>query len=72
MHGLEGCQPNNSDQKLIDFTVTRFLMKLFNINNKSIVDDVRYYFDFLLPSELLSKRRENFLMNFKACNSIHL
>jgi len=48
---------NVSDIKSLDFTVTRFLMKLFKSSNINLINDSRYYFNFQLPSELLMKKK---------------
>jgi len=42
--------------------VTLFLMKMFRtVNMDVILNECRFYFDFMLPSELLVKRKSNFL-----------
>ena len=53
-----------------DFAVTRFLMKMFRTVNTGVINDCRLYFDFMLPSELLVKRKSNFLRKFSSCSSI--
>jgi len=50
----------------LDFTVTRFLMKLFKSSNINLVNDSRYYFNFELHSELLMKRKDKFIGKFMA------
>ena len=50
--------------KSLDFTVTRFLMKLFKSSNINLINDSRYYFNFELPSELLMKRKDKFIEKF--------
>jgi len=55
-----------SDMKSLDFTVTRFLMKLFRSSNINLINDSRYYFNFELPSELLMKRKDKFTEKFMA------
>ena len=35
--------------KSLDFTVTRFLMKMFKSSNINLINKSRYYFNFLLP-----------------------
>jgi len=50
---------NISDIKSLDFTVTRFLMKLLESSNINLINESRYYFNFLLPTGLLMKRKEN-------------
>ena len=55
---------NISGIKSLDFTVTRFLMKLFKLSNINLINESRYYFNFLLPSELLMKRKHKFIAKF--------
>ena len=70
LYGLE-CYPlNKADTRSLDFAVTRFLMKMFRTVNVDVIDECRSYFDFMLPSELLVKRKSNFLRKFNSCSSI--
>ena len=70
LHGLE-CYPlNKADTRSLDFAVTRFLMKMFRTVNMDVINECRSYFDFMLPSELLVKRKSNFLQKFNSCSSI--
>ena len=55
--GNECFSLNVSDIKSLDFTVTRFLMKLFKSSNINLINDSRNYFNFELASELLMKRK---------------
>jgi len=55
-----------SDMKSLDFTVNRFLMKLFKSSNIDLINDSWYYFNFELPSELLMKRKDKFIEKFMA------
>lgn len=66
LYGLEVCPLNNADKHSLDFTVNRFLMKLFQTNNISIVNECRTYFDFKLPSELLLNRTQRFLCKYNS------
>ena len=54
----------------LDFAVTRFLMKMFRTVNMDVINECRFYFDFMLPSELLVKRTSNCLRKFNSCSSI--
>jgi len=56
LYGLECCLLNKSDVKSLDFTVTRFLMKLFKSVNLELINECRFCFNFSLPSELLEKK----------------
>ena len=55
-----------TDMKSLDFTVTRFLMKLFKSSNINLINDSRYYFNFELPSELQTKRKDKCIEKFMA------
>ena len=60
LYGLE-CYPlNKADTRSLDFAVTRFLMKMFRTVNMDVINECRFYFDFMLPSELLVKRKSSF------------
>ena len=59
-----------SDIKSLDFAVTRFPMKLFQWSNINLINDPRYYFNFELPSELLMKRKDQFIEKFMASQSL--
>jgi len=45
---------------LIDLSDARVLMKLFNSANITVINDSSLFFIFLLPSEILEKRKQNF------------
>jgi len=45
-------------------------MKMFRTVNMDVINECRFYFDFMLPSELLVKRKSNFLRKFSSCSSI--
>ena len=47
-------------------------MKMFRTVNADVINECRLYFDFMLPSELLVKRKSNFLRKFNSCSSISL
>jgi len=70
LYGLECFSLNVSDIKSLDFTVTRFLMKLFKSSNINLINDSRYYFNFVLPSELPMKRKDKFVEKFMANQSL--
>jgi len=41
-------------------------MKMFSTVNMDVINECRFYFDFMLPSELLVKRNSNFLRKFNS------
>jgi len=70
LYGLECFSLNVSDIKSLDFTITRFLMKLFKSSNVNLINDSRYYFNFELPSKRLMKRKDKFIEKFMASQSL--
>ena len=69
MYGLEACPLNNAEKNSLDFTVNRFLMKLFKSANMAIIDECRHYFHFDLISERIAKRTANFCLRFADCRN---
>ena len=70
LYGLE-CYPlHKADTRSLDFAVTRFLMKMFRTVNMDLINECRFYFDLMLPSELLVKRKSNFLRKFNSCSRV--
>ena len=67
---IANCYPlNKADTRSLDFAVTRFLMKTFRTVNIDVINECRFYFDFMLPM-LLVKRKSNFLRKFNSCSSM--
>ena len=66
LYGLEVCPLNKADIQSLDFCVYRLLMKLFCTNNLSVIEECRHYFSITLPSELLCRRVEKFLLKLNA------
>jgi len=48
----------------LDFTYNRCILKLFKIVDMNIIKDCQAYFGTQLPSEILSKRRSEFLEQY--------
>ena len=61
MYGSEACCLKQSDIRLPDFAVNRFLMKLFKTANVNVIQDCVTYFNFKLPSSLFLTRTQTFL-----------
>jgi len=61
LYGLEACPLSKAQLTSIDFVFNRFLMKLFQTNNVTIVNFCREMFDIDLPSVTLSHRKEKFI-----------
>jgi len=66
LYGLEACPLNKSDKNSLDFTLTRFLMKLFNTGSMDVVKDCQFYFNFPSPSSLVATRTASFVKRFSA------
>lgn len=69
MYGSEACCLRQSDIRSLDFAVNRFLMKLFNTTNMSIIHDCVVHFNFKLPSLLLVNRTKTFLDKYNNCDN---
>ena len=70
LYGLEVLPLTKSDLNSLDFSFTRFLMKLFKTTDINVVKDCQEYFETPSPSELLNKRRAKFMAqnnNFICC-----
>jgi hypothetical protein len=57
----EACSLTKADVQSLDFTVMRFLMKIFKSNNRAFVLSCIGYFNFSLPSLLIEYRQANFV-----------
>jgi len=57
------------DVRSLDFAVTRFLMKSFRSNNISVIDECRLFFNLMLPSEKIEKRRTSFECKILNCKN---
>ena len=58
LYGVEACPVNRSVLDSFDFTVNRFLMKLFQTSNINVIVDCITYFNFKLPSALVNGNQE--------------
>lgn len=61
LYATESLSLSKSDTQSIDFTVIRFLMKIFKSGNRDFIISCIGYFDFALPSTLIERRKTNFL-----------
>ena len=69
LYSLEVCPLNKSDLRSLDFTVTRFLMKLFRTSNIDLINECCSYFNFKLPSEILPARYNQFIFKLNVIKS---
>ncbi|MFM2332659.1 MAG: hypothetical protein RIQ74_1491, partial [Pseudomonadota bacterium] len=70
LYGCEACGLRSSDVRSLDFTVNRFLMKLFKTTNIQVIEDCVGFFNFELPSSLLVKRQRNFQLKYYSCENL--
>jgi len=66
LYATKVCPLPLSDIQSLDFVIFRFLMKLFETNNKDIINDRCSFFTFKLPSEGIQNRKTSF--DLKYCN----
>jgi hypothetical protein len=72
LYGTESCPVTKADVQSLDFTVMRFLMKIFKSSNRDLIINCIGYFNFSLPSDLIERRQANFTAKLdKLPNSIH-
>ena len=69
LYGTEVCPLNNHDISSLDFVLNRFLMKLFKSTNKDFIDNCAFYFNFGLPSALVSIRRDKFVNKYDSSDN---
>ena len=69
LYGLEACPLNKTSVNSLDFVIARFFMKLFKTNNIDTVRNCQKEFAFELPSVILARRSEHFLIKYKACDN---
>ena len=70
LYGSESCGIGKAGLQSIDFTVVRFLMKIFKTSNRQIVKDCIEYFGFELPSSRFIRRELRFTGNLLNCDNI--
>ena len=61
LYGLDVCNSHKRSLHSLDFTVNRFLMKLFQTSNMEIVKCCHSLFGCELPSVLLTKPYDKFI-----------
>ena len=65
LYGLEACVLNKEENRSIDFTKTRFFMKLFRTSNPQVIDDCQTFFRVESPSVRLAKLTCKFIARYK-------
>jgi hypothetical protein len=61
LYGLEACPLNKSEINSINFTATRFFVKLFRSSNSNLINECMLYFGVDFPSVNLQKRTTKFV-----------
>jgi len=69
LYGLEACPLNKTSVNSLDFVIDRFFMKLFKTNNVDTVRNCQKEFAFELPSVILARHSEHFLIKYKSCDN---
>ena len=69
MYGTEACGLKKSVIRSLDFTVNRFLIKLFKTGNISVIKECSAFFNFLLPSTMIVNRTKIFLRKYNNCDN---
>jgi hypothetical protein len=64
LYGLEACPITKTEQRSLDFPVTRILMKLFKTTSSAIIAECQSMFNFPSVHELVKLRKIKFLSKF--------
>jgi len=71
LYGLDVCCLNKTLLNSLDFVINRFCMKLFSTSNMDIIKECQSYFNCKLPSELLTKRYDKFILKLSTTNNVY-
>ena len=63
------CPLNATDKKTLEFTVNRTLMKIFRTSSIEIIDECRSFFRFPTCTQLVVKRKCNFLLKYSTIDN---
>ena len=69
LYGLVACPLNKSQLSSLDFSMNRFLMKLFSTSNMEIITYCREQFNFTLPSVIVARHISLFLDKLRHCDN---
>ena len=69
LYGLEACPLSKSEVNSINFTATRFFMKLFRSSNSNLINECMLYFGVEFPSVNLQKRTTKFVATYHICEN---
>jgi len=69
LYGLVACPLNKSQLSSLDFSMNRFLLKLFSASNMEIITYCRDQFNFELPSVTLARHTSLFLDILRHCDN---
>ena len=74
LYGLEACPLNKTNLRSLDFSVSRFFMKLFKTSDMHIVTEIQLAFGFRPPSDIhvITDRVKTFCTKYESCdNQLH-
>ena len=69
LYGVEAIPISKSNKQSLEFTVTRLLMKIFRSSSNEVIEYCRVFFMFSTVSELITRRKINFLRKFKVMDN---
>ena len=69
LYSTECVNANKRSLASLDFCVVKFLMKIFKTSNRLLANDCIHYLGFSLPSDLVARRVELFMLKLKSCSN---
>ena len=69
LYAAEACQITKSDIRSLDFMINWFLMRLFRSSDMDLIGECITYFNFKMPSSLLSVKISRFTNRYKTCSN---
>ena len=67
--GLEACPLNKTNLRSLDFSVSRFFMKLFKTSDMHIVTEIQLAFGFRPPSDIITDSVKYFCTKYESCDN---
>ncbi len=65
MYSTEACQLNKAAVRALDFMINRFLIRPFKTNNMNAIQECAAFFNFKLPSLLLTAGFNRFIVKYQ-------
>jgi len=69
VYGLDACPVSKSDSNTLDFVMTRTFMRIFKTGSIDIVHECQHRFNFANASDIVTRRKRNFLTKFSLCEN---